>query len=522
MMNKKVPLLLCFLLLLVFHPLKTSAHAVLLKATPEEQSELKEMPDEVSLTFNERLDGEVFDLKVRDDKGEVITKKKAVISEDHKTISLDVPNQSKGIYTLSYSIVSADGHPVKGTYIFSVGEKIAGPASDSNDGFQQGSDIIYNILLSIVQVCYYLFLLLSVGWVLWKWFIPFQTKENEETYGQKHKGIYLNYMVFLVLSIVVQAMNVLNGSSASQIGAFVFSSATGLSWIISLFLAFIGYFLVSKHKGFDFVWAGLVLLVSTLNGHAVATNIPYYTVMLDFIHLITAALWAGGIVYLLLFFKKHREDVLLFMPKFSKTALFSLLLLIITGILYTLVIVPSISMIFHTTWGILLLVKVGLVSIVLIIGAMARNALKKNEQTNLKKLLTLDVTLMALIVIIVGIITHLNPIPQNQPLLWKEEQQGMHIVTKTSTLQQGNFAIVVSPSQPKDGSSIQMVTATLTPKGKGKEESIEIPLEKEDSSSYKTSKAILPYVGEWDLSVRVVTTELDEFIIHKNIQVFDH
>ncbi|MEK1829466.1 copper resistance protein CopC [Priestia megaterium] len=29
----------------------------------------------------------------------------------------------KGIYTVSYSVISADSHPVQGTYVFSIGKK---------------------------------------------------------------------------------------------------------------------------------------------------------------------------------------------------------------------------------------------------------------------------------------------------------------------------------------------------------------------------------------------------------------
>ena len=123
-MFKKIFLLVLISYFALVTPLNVSAHAILLDASPKEGSQLKQMPDKVSLTFNERLGEGVFSLQVRNGKGKLITTKKAKMNRTHQTISLDVPPSKKGIYTVSYSVISADSLPVLGTYVFSVGEKL--------------------------------------------------------------------------------------------------------------------------------------------------------------------------------------------------------------------------------------------------------------------------------------------------------------------------------------------------------------------------------------------------------------
>src|SRR6478752_8542162 len=133
-MLKKIALLLSISFFSLGAPLNVSAHAVLVDASPKEGSPPKQMPDKVSLTFNERLGEGVFNLQVRNDKGKLITTKKATMNPTHQTISLDVPPSKKGIYTVSYSVISADSHPVQGTYVFSIGEKLdQSSVSDNNN-----------------------------------------------------------------------------------------------------------------------------------------------------------------------------------------------------------------------------------------------------------------------------------------------------------------------------------------------------------------------------------------------------
>jgi copper transport protein len=532
-MLKKIALLLSISFFALGAPLNVSAHAVLLDASPKEGSQLKQMPDRVSLTFNERLGEGVFNLQVRNDKGKLITTEKATMNRTHQTISLDVPSSKKGIYTVSYSVISADSHPVQGTYVFSIGEKmdqaITNDNSDQSENSKQSS--FYNIGFSIVQTFYYLALLWIVGFVLWKWYVPYQSDQQIQKYKRNVKYLQIGYMIFLLISIVIQGTVLLKGSSLSQIKTFVLHSPTGWSWMTCLFLACIGFFFLLKNKWLDFIWTGLLLVATTLNGHAVASDVPVYTIILDFIHLVTASLWAAGLVYLFMMWRREREQALAFLPIFSLIAFVSLILLILSGVLYTLKLLPDITALFKTTWGLLLLSKIFIVMLVAGVGIFIREHLRKNDSPSLAKFLISDISFMLVIVLIVGMITHLNPIPQNEPLVWKENKQDIKFLVKTSTLSPGRGSLWVKASLPQDGSSIQSIDIALSPKNKGELAPIDVPLKVNKGESqekqqvqykmYETNNLVIPYAGRWQIAVRLVTSNLDEVAIYKDIVVYD-
>lgn len=532
-MLKKIALLLFISFFALGAPLNVSAHAVLLDASPKEGSQLKQMPGKVSLTFNERLGEGVFNLQVRNDKGKLITTKKATMNRTHKTISLDVPPSKKGIYTVSYSVISADSHPVQGTYVFSIGEKmdqaIINDNSNQSENGKQSS--FYTIGFSIVQTFYYLALLWLVGFVLWKWYVPYQSDQQKQKYKTNVRYLQAGYIIFLLISIGVQSTALLKSSSLSQIKTFVMHSPTGWSWMTCILLACVGFLFLLKNKWLDFIWAGLLLVATTLNGHAVASDTPVYTIMLDFIHLVTASLWAAGLVYLFMMWRKEREQALAFLPIFSRIAFVSLILLILSGVLYTLKLLPDITALFKTTWGLLLLAKIFMVMLVAGVGILIREHLRKNDSPSLAKFLMSDISFMLIIVLIVGTITHLNPVPQNEPLVWKENKQDIEFLVKTSTLSPGKGSLWVKASLPQDGSSIQSIDIALSPKNKGELAPIDVPLKvnKDESQEkqqvqykmYETNNLVIPYAGRWQIAVRLVTSNLDEIVIYKDIVVYD-
>ena len=155
------------------------------------------------------------------------------------------------------------------------------------------------------------------------------------------------YIIFLLISIGVQGTELLKGSNLSQIKTFVIHSATGWSWMTCILLACVGFLFLLKNKWLDFIWVGLLLVATTLNGHAVASDVPVYTIILDFIHLVTASLWAAGLVYLFMMWHQEREQALAFLPFFSRIAFMSLMLLILSGVLYTFKLLPDITALFN-------------------------------------------------------------------------------------------------------------------------------------------------------------------------------
>src|SRR4051812_41729523 len=121
MRNSPIGNFVILLLICLLMPAKASAHSVLLNESPAPSSVMAISPDKIELTFNERLEKELFYIKVLDDNGKSVTANKTAMSQDQRQIRLLLPALPDGLYTVSYKIISADAHPIGASYVFTVG-----------------------------------------------------------------------------------------------------------------------------------------------------------------------------------------------------------------------------------------------------------------------------------------------------------------------------------------------------------------------------------------------------------------
>lgn len=116
--------LLVVLILWIGSPLPSAfAHAGLVSSTPKSGARLTALPSEVKLEFGEKLltlgDAQTNVLVVKDPDGVQIDKSDSSVSGRFLSASLD-PSEKVGTFTVDWRIVSEDGHPVEGSFQFSV------------------------------------------------------------------------------------------------------------------------------------------------------------------------------------------------------------------------------------------------------------------------------------------------------------------------------------------------------------------------------------------------------------------
>ena len=94
------------------------AHAKPQQQSPATNAVLKEVK-EIRLQFSERLEAAFCTLTVFNAKGQKLTLDKPQIND--KTLVVPLPNKlEKGRYTVTWSVVSVDGHRTKNSYHFSI------------------------------------------------------------------------------------------------------------------------------------------------------------------------------------------------------------------------------------------------------------------------------------------------------------------------------------------------------------------------------------------------------------------
>lgn len=123
--------------------------------------------------------------------------------------------------------------------------------------------------------------------------------------------------------------------------------------------------------------AGL-MVCKALTGHTAAVPNQVLAVLMDFLHLLSMALWLGGLMALLVILpgladrQPVQEDKKTYywsiIQRFSRWSFLFVIILIVSGIYSSLQHVPTIHSLINTTYGQLLLAKIGLMLVMIVFG----------------------------------------------------------------------------------------------------------------------------------------------------------
>ncbi|HYI19090.1 MAG TPA: copper resistance CopC family protein, partial [Solirubrobacteraceae bacterium] len=107
-------------------PGQAAAHAVLQHTTPHQNSAVDAAPSSVRLDFNEPVEVSFGAVRVYDEHGgRVDSGKVDYPGGTQSSVTVGVRDGlDRGVYTTTYRVVSADGHPVSGGFAFGVGEPV--------------------------------------------------------------------------------------------------------------------------------------------------------------------------------------------------------------------------------------------------------------------------------------------------------------------------------------------------------------------------------------------------------------
>lgn len=98
------------------------AHAKLKSSRPAADATVKTGLAAVELTFNEKLEPALSVIEVDDAQGQALATSKGTPACEGATCRLVVPALKAGDYTVTYHVLSADGHVVKGSFVFHIAD----------------------------------------------------------------------------------------------------------------------------------------------------------------------------------------------------------------------------------------------------------------------------------------------------------------------------------------------------------------------------------------------------------------
>ncbi|MFD7524274.1 copper resistance CopC/CopD family protein [Paenibacillus chitinolyticus] len=536
--------LLCLLVILGgLFPREAFAHAILTGTDPAPNSTLAQAPEQIKLTFNEPLEEGVYYIRVLDQSGAKVTDNAAVMTKDRTGIVLQLPKLDDGLYVVSYHVISGDGHPVGGSYPLTIGKAAPAAGSDvtgvtggasAGHNHNLGSSGVDGLIQYVARGLWYAAMLALAGWLLWRRSTSGRGLPQEVS-ARWTLNLQRFYLVALLFVILTHVEALLGDGGLSQLGSLLTGTGIGISWLVSLGLSLAGFVLLGRAAWLDYAWAVALLAVKALSGHAVTFPPVSASVAADFIHLAAAAVWVGGLTAAAAVYRNRREEFTSFLGRFSGAALGSIIALTVSGVVLTLLFLPSLDMIIYTQWGILMLIKVGVVVLVVGTAAFLRYTMKNKRDKATAKLYKVDFSLMLIILAVVGVLTYLSPAPPNEPLNWHEMGKTVHMTAEVSPKAPGTntFKVTVWVLDTMGPPKHVQMNAQYEPKEE--EEAtlapIQIPLELQENQeenwlegynmyTYYTQGPYLPLPGKCTLEVRIMDSNDDEAVYKKEFRLY--
>ncbi len=353
-----------------------AAHATLVSTDPAEGEVVAETPDVVTFTYDEPVSLTDGSIQVFDAAGEPVDS--SATSED-EVVTADLPDElSAGTYVVAWRVVSADGHPISGSLTFSIGaasETVVPPQVDSESTAGTKAD------LGISQGLGYAGLLVAAGLVVFCAWMVGDVRLGPETVARLRRtqwwasGVAVGAAA-LAVPLAGSYQQGLGMEGLTDPAAYDLSLVGDDVLVLALqAVGLVAALLLRERR----VWATAAVAVAVwspaLVGHTKAFEPVPLLVITDALHLSAGAIWLGGLVGLALTLpaiRGRRRDAVAVVARFSTVAAGVLALLAASGTVMGWRIIGSWDGLFGTTYGRLLMVKVGIALVVVAIAAWNR------------------------------------------------------------------------------------------------------------------------------------------------------
>jgi copper transport protein len=431
-------------------PASAWAHAALLRTAPEASRTVESPPAEVALTYSEAVEPRFAIVSVTDKDAHLVTGGTPRRSPtDPTTLLVPLKRVQQGWYLVYWRVISADGHPVRGAFTFAVGPN-PGPAPE----FQIPSVSETAATPRLVAARWVAFLATMAAVGLFALRMGVARPLPRRVRGTSLRALELAFLVACLVALVAVPVYIVIATadfalrSAFDLGALaplLSVSAFGRGFLVlelclGLFVAaaLVALWVDRPERGRRSIselfagagaWtaAGAVLLVPGAAGHAAQTSPRGWALLFDWLHMAAGSVWVGGLVGLLVLWRSlpaaRRVAGLAFcVPRFSATAVGSVLVLIGSGIGASLLHLPTLASLWGTSYGQALLVKIGLLALALLLAAVnllrtrprlaacaQRPELGPATASLLRRLVAGEVALVAGAVLAAAVLTSLAP-----------------------------------------------------------------------------------------------------------------
>ena len=436
------------LCLALLFPGISEAHSVLVRSDPAPGSVLSVAPGQVSLWFSEALNPAFSTVVIVNARSQRVNNTDAQIPPDN-TSEMDValqPNLPPGVYTVVWrSDSTIDGHVLSASFVFTVANPdgtVPTLSPEANPGAnalgnstpiglytgQLDAPTLFNlVMITLVELA-------AVFWVGAQFWVIYVlgpstadyeelSSSNQQVQQRFERRFSLLLLLILLLAnagvLLGQALNVTGGNLAAAfslplLGKLITSGSFGTYWLMRMVVLILAIRLAlyrlqlyrtqrtrpSRLVNSVLPWANLILglalfIAIAMSSHAAAVNahILFFSIVADWLHLVAAALWVGGMMYIATCYlpvlrssslTEQARSLITLLPYYTPWAIGGVVILAVTGPFSATVQLSSWQQLLTTAYGRALVVKVLLVGALLLTSVvhvlLLRPRLKKAYQ----------------------------------------------------------------------------------------------------------------------------------------------
>jgi copper transport protein len=405
-------------------PAAASAHATLSGTSPPTQSRLDKAPRAVVLRFDQSVTITPRAIEVFTAGGRKVSAP-AVLSGTGRVVSTQLSGLKRGqAYTVRWRATSSDGHTGSGVYTFGIGVTPPPPTEAYGSTGPGWSD-------DAARWAYFVSMALLIGTMGLRLLVlrePIPTRLSNWLYGLMTVGgvavIDVGIAAFVMRAadaLQVPFVDLMYGdlspiATKTRFGVAFVSMTLGFALVIALVLL---AWIFDRHA---LLWPAFLVSLGfttglSLSGHqGVEPNSTFFTELADWLHLVAAVLWVGGLVALAtcvwpLAPELRRRTFL----GFSRLATGLVAVLVLAGTYLSIERLPSVHDLWTTSYGQTLLVKLGIVSVALLWGAfhhfVVRPRLERGEEIRgrFRPSLLGESTIAILVLLVAAVLVNSRP-----------------------------------------------------------------------------------------------------------------
>lgn len=356
-------------------PGSARGHAAVADTSPQSDSRVEVSPASIRIEFNESLSSELSTARILNlESGSLVQSRLSIQPRSMQLIPVE--RLSRGRYRVDWRAVSTlDGHPVEGSFGFGV--RTSPP--EVSESVEQNPLRQNGILRIAARSVFYAAVLVLVGGLLTAaiW-LPRHREPDEAVVpppsGLNGRATIVAGCVAIAVAVVVLALDTVNAGGdldSSTLLAYVLDTDSGRSRLVAI--ALIAVATAAAWRGWQrtaIVAALMVPAAIAFSGHANSADPRVVSLVTDWLHLVAASVWIGGMALMAITVRSARRDssefdqpaLLKVIDRFGDLALPAFLATVVTGLYNTAIEIGNVQALWTTNYGRILTTKIVLVA----------------------------------------------------------------------------------------------------------------------------------------------------------------